>query len=37
VARLAAEELPRVRRSIDAGRPVVPGLVGARDLDEVAA
>jgi hypothetical protein len=36
VARLSAEELPRVRRSIDAGRPVVLGLVGARDLDEVA-
>jgi hypothetical protein len=36
VVRLTAEELPRVRRSIDAGRPVVLGLVGARDLDEVA-
>ena len=35
VARLTAEELPRVRRSIDAGRPVVLGLVGARDLDQV--
>jgi hypothetical protein len=30
------EELPRLRRSIDAGRPVVLGLVGARSLDEVA-
>ena len=29
-------ELPRLRRSIDAGRPVMLGLVGARDLDEVA-
>jgi hypothetical protein len=36
VARLTAEELPRLRRSIDAGRPVVLGLVAARDLDEVA-
>ena len=36
VARLTAEELPRVRRSIDAGRPVVLGLVGARHLDQVA-
>jgi hypothetical protein len=36
VVRLTAEELPRVRRSLDAGRPVVLGLVGARDLDEVA-
>jgi hypothetical protein len=35
VARLTAEELPRVRRSIEAGRPVVLGLVGARGLDEV--
>jgi hypothetical protein len=35
VARLTADELPRVRRSIDAGRPVVLGLVGARSLDEV--
>jgi hypothetical protein len=35
VARLTAEELPRVRRSIDAGRPVVLGLVAARSLDEV--
>ena len=31
-----AEELPRVRHSLDAGRPVVLGLVGARDLDQVA-
>jgi hypothetical protein len=29
-------ELPRLRRSIDAGRPVVLGLVAARDLAEVA-
>jgi hypothetical protein len=36
VARLTAEELPRVRRSIDAGRPVGLGLVGARHLDQVA-
>jgi hypothetical protein len=36
VARLTGDELPRVRRSIDAGRPVVLGLVGARTLDEVA-
>ena len=36
MARLTAQELPRVRRSIDAGRPVVLGLVGARDLDQVA-
>jgi hypothetical protein len=35
VARLTADELPRVRRSIDAGRPVVLGLVGARSLEEV--
>jgi hypothetical protein len=36
VARLTAEELPRVRRNLDAGRPVVLGLVAARGLDEVA-
>jgi hypothetical protein len=36
VAGMTAEELPRVRRSLDAGRPVVVGLVGARALDEVA-
>jgi hypothetical protein len=36
VAEMTAEELPRVRRSLDAGRPVVLGLVGARNLDEVA-
>jgi hypothetical protein len=36
VARLTGEELPRVRRSLDAGRPVVLGLVGARTLDEMA-
>jgi hypothetical protein len=36
VAAMTAEELPRVRRSLDAGRPVVLGLVGARALDEVA-
>jgi hypothetical protein len=36
LSRLTAEELPRIRRSIDAGRPVVLGLVGARGLDEVA-
>jgi hypothetical protein len=36
VARLTAEELPRVWRSIDAGRPVVLGLVAARRLEEVA-
>jgi hypothetical protein len=35
VARLTSQELPRVRRSIDAGRPVVLGLVGARTLEEV--
>jgi hypothetical protein len=35
VARMTAQELPRVRRSLDAGRPVVLGLVGARSLDEV--
>ena len=35
VARLTSQELPRVRRSIDAGRPVVLGLVGARALEEV--
>src|SRR5829696_7505382 len=35
VVRLTADELPRVRRSIDAGRPVVLGLVGARSLEEV--
>jgi hypothetical protein len=29
-------ELPRLRRSIDAGRPAVLGLVGARHLAEVA-
>jgi hypothetical protein len=37
VARSTREELPLVRRSIDAGRPVVLGLVGARSLDEVAS
>jgi hypothetical protein len=36
VARWTREELPRVRRSLDAGRPVVLALVGARSLDEVA-
>ena len=36
VVGLTAEELPRVRRSLDAGRPVVLGLVGARSLEEVA-
>jgi hypothetical protein len=36
MARLTAEELPRVRRSIDAGRPVVLGLVEARHLGQVA-
>jgi hypothetical protein len=36
VTGMTAEELPRVRRSLDAGRPVVVGLVGARALDEVA-
>jgi hypothetical protein len=36
VARRTSEELPRLRRSIDAGRPVVLGLIGARSLDEVA-
>jgi hypothetical protein len=36
VTRLTAEELPRVRRNLDAGRPVVLGLVGARTLDQVA-
>jgi hypothetical protein len=35
VAAMTAEELPRVRRSLDAGRPVVLGLVAARALDEV--
>jgi hypothetical protein len=35
VARMTGQELPRVRRSLDAGRPVVLGLVGARSLDEV--
>ena len=35
VARWTSEELPRLRRSIDAGRPVVLGLVGARALEEV--
>ena len=36
VVGLTAEELPRVRRSLDAGRPVVLGLVDARSLEEVA-
>ena len=36
VARWTREELPRVRRSLDAGRPLVLALVGARSLDEVA-
>jgi hypothetical protein len=36
VARLTAGELPRVRRSLDAGRPVVLGLIAARTLEEVA-
>jgi hypothetical protein len=36
VIRWTREELPRLRRSIDAGRPVVLGLVGARSLGEVA-
>jgi hypothetical protein len=36
VARWTAEELPRLRRSIDAGRPVVLGLVAARSLEEIA-
>jgi hypothetical protein len=36
VARLTAGELSRVRRSIDAGRPVVLGLIAARTLEEVA-
>ena len=35
VARMTRQELPRVRRSLDAGRPVVLGLVGARSIDEV--
>jgi hypothetical protein len=30
------DELRRLRRSIDAGRPVVLGLVAARDLEELA-
>src|SRR5215217_7573129 len=32
---MTGQEVPRVRRSLDAGRPVVLGLVGARSLDEV--
>jgi hypothetical protein len=36
VAGMTAEELPQVRRSLDAGRPVALGLVGARALEEVA-
>ena len=36
VAAMTAEQLPRVRRSLDAGRPMVLALVGARSLDEVA-
>ena len=31
-----SDELQRLRRSIDAGRPLVLGLVGARDLEEIA-
>jgi len=31
-----AEQLPRLRRSIEAGRPAVLGLVASRRLDEVA-
>jgi hypothetical protein len=36
VAERTAEELQRLRRSIDAGRPLVLGLVGAHGLDELA-
>jgi hypothetical protein len=31
------DQLPRLRESIDAGRPVALGLVGARDLHEVGS
>jgi hypothetical protein len=37
IARTADEQLPRLRRSIDAGRPVVLGLVAASALDDLAS
>jgi hypothetical protein len=36
VAAWTREELPRLRRSVDAGCPVVLGLVAARSLDQLA-
>jgi hypothetical protein len=36
IARTTGEQLPRLRRSIDAGRPVVLGLVAASALDDLA-
>jgi hypothetical protein len=36
IARTTSEQLPRLRRSIDAGRPVVLGLVAASALDDLA-
>ncbi len=37
VARTRQEQLPRLRRTIDAGRPVVLGLVAASTLEDLAA
>jgi hypothetical protein len=37
IARTRKEQLPRLRRAIDGGRPVVLGLVAASALDDLAA
>jgi hypothetical protein len=37
IARTRKEQLPRLRRAIDAGRPVVLGLVAASTLEDLAA
>jgi hypothetical protein len=37
IARTSQEQVPRLRRSIDAGRPVVLGLVAATALEDLAS